>query len=72
MSAQLIPFVPSDRIERAVTVLDIGLGRGLPYERALTYAIESIDRPDVTGVAQVARLVEMSWRRRSERLGRTA
>jgi hypothetical protein len=72
MTATVIPFVPHDRIERAVTVLDIGLGRGLPYDRALTYAVESLDRPDVAGIAQVSRLVETSWKRRSERLGRSA
>jgi hypothetical protein len=72
MTAIVTPFVPSDRIERAVTVLDIGLGRGLPYDRALAYAVESLDRPDVVAAAQVHRLVETSWRRRSERLGRPA
>jgi hypothetical protein len=72
MTAALFPFVPHDRIERAVTVLDIGLGRGLPYDRALIYAVESLDRPDVVGAAHVQRLVESSWRKRSERLGRPA
>jgi hypothetical protein len=68
MSAAVLAFVPHEKIDRAVTVLDIALGRGLAFERALHFAVESLGEEPGAAPQHVRRLVEATWRRRSERL----
>jgi hypothetical protein len=68
MSAPILAFVPHDKIDRAVTVLDIALGRGLAFERALYFAVESLGEEPRSVPSHVWRLIEASWKRRTQRL----
>lgn len=70
MTAAVYTFVPNDKLERAVTVLDIALGRGLAYERALYFAVESLGEEPKSAPSHVWRLVESAWRRRADRIAR--
>jgi hypothetical protein len=67
MSAAILTFVPMDKINRAVTVLDIALGRGLSFDRALFFAVESLGQEPRTVPSHVWRLIANSWKRRSDR-----
>lgn len=67
-SADVYAFLPRDQIERAVTVLDIAIGRGLAFERGLYYALESLGLDPALAPDHVSRLVEIAWRRRADRL----
>lgn len=67
MTAAVLAFVPLDKLDRALTVLDIALGRGLAFERALHFAVESFGE-EPAAPAHLKRLVEASWRRRTDRL----
>ncbi len=64
MSASVLAFVPHDAIERAVTVLDIAVGRGLPYERAMGIALETIHADGGNVPHYLQKLIETAWRRR--------
>lgn len=64
MPAAVLAFVPHEAIERAVTVLDIAVGRGLSYDRAMGIALESVDAEQGNVPHYLQKLIESAWRRR--------
>lgn len=71
-NAAVFEFIARDRIERAVTVLDIAVGRGLPVERAIHYALESLGLNPTEAPVHARRLLESAWKRRAVRMTRLA
>lgn len=68
MSAEIYVFIPQERIDRAVTVLDVALGRGLAFDRALYFAVESMGEEPKMVPPHIWKLIEGTWRRRTRRL----
>jgi hypothetical protein len=71
-NATVFEFIPRDRLERAVTVLDIAVGRGLPVARGLHYALESLGLDPGEAPDHARRMVETAWKRRAMGVKRLA
>ena len=71
-NATLYEFISRDRLERAVTVLDIAVGRGLPFGRGVHYALESLGLDPGEAPDHARRMVETAWKRRSMGVKRMA
>lgn len=67
MPAAVLAFVPNESLERAITVLDIALGRGLAFDRAMYFALESLGTDPGGAPRHVSRLIESRWRMRGRR-----
>lgn len=65
MGAALLHFIAEDELQRAVMVLDIALARGCHYQRALGYAVESLDQPASMSTLLFERMIEKRWQNRA-------
>ena len=59
----MLTFIAQEDLRRAVMVMDIALQRGCPYQKALSYAVESLDGPADLATALASRMVEKHWQK---------